>query len=562
MSDFLKQMRDAVPSSKEIKKRQWAFAPYDRLNDRIAPLSGWKAEETGIVLVESYQKGQSRPYHHKKVLLLLANQRHFALEQQRRGAAVLFLSAQESYGEQLAAAQKKLSLPTIQVATPAEREMRKDLERGEKDGLKLQYVEDTAWVSTAEDWQTVFGKQRDGRQFRMDSFYRHMRRKSGLLMEGAQFAGGQLSFDEDNRQPWRGKVPVPVRPGFAPDEITLGLIEMIERVNPVGFGSHEGFDLPVTAEQAQQAWRFALEKLLPHFGPWEDAMSVEEPVLFHSALSALMNLSRLLPAEVVADVEQAYREKRIPLASAEGFIRQIIGWREYMRHIHAATDGYRTLDQKPDPPTNRTANQYSPLLVKEILSAGSDRPAMPSALDAHLPLPPVYWGTPSGMFCMDNVVAQVKETGWSHHITRLMVLANLATLAGFSPRELTDWFWVAYIDAYEWVVESNVLGMGTFADGGLTATKPYISGAAYINKMSNYCKHCALDPKKNLGPGSCPFTAMYWAFLERHSDLLSSNMRMKMPYATLRKKSAEERTALRERAAKAVAELGRGEVVS
>ncbi len=166
------------------------------------------------------------------------------------------------------------------------------------------------------------------------------------------------------------------------------------------------------------------------------------------------------------------------------------------------------------------------------------------------------------MFCMDTVVAQVMKTGWSHHITRLMVLSNLAVLCGFSPRELTDWFWIAYIDAYDWVVETNVLGMATFADGGLTATKPYVSGAAYINRMSNYCGRCALDPKKVTGEGSCPFTALYWSFLERHSDLLSSNQRMRMPYNTLGKKSAGERLALRERAEQAIVQLQRGEIVT
>ena len=166
------------------------------------------------------------------------------------------------------------------------------------------------------------------------------------------------------------------------------------------------------------------------------------------------------------------------------------------------------------------------------------------------------------MFCLDTVVKQVVETGWSHHITRLMVLSNLATLCGFSPRELTDWFWVAYIDAYDWVVEPNVLGMATFADGGLTATKPYVSGAAYINRMSDYCGRCSLDPKKAVGPGSCPFTALYWTFLERHAALLQGNQRLRMPYVTLRKKSAAERAALRERAAIAVAQLERGERVT
>jgi deoxyribodipyrimidine photolyase-related protein len=558
---FLDAMRERYPTSSEASSRPWVFVPYDRLNDRVGPLASH--DDAGIIIVESHAKGRSRPYHHKKVLLLLSNMRHFALEQIARGRSVLYLNAPESYGEQLAAAQRRFHLGPILYTRPAERELRKDLDVGCAGGLKLEEHPDTAWLSTSADWQYVFGKGASrGRQFLMERFYRHMRQTANVLMEDGRFAGGKLSFDDQNREPYRGQITPPPRPTFAPDEITLELIAMIERVNPVAFGSWEGFDLPVTEADATLAWKFALERLLPFFGPWEDAMNTQEPMLFHSAISGLMNISRLLPREVIADVETTYHEGKIPLASAEGFIRQILGWREFMRHIHDTTDGFRTLPQRPDPPANREAHAYSTTIVQTIDPAVPDRPATPSALEAHLPLPPAYWGDRSGMFCLDTVVAQVREQGWSHHITRLMVLSNLAVLCGFSPRELTDWFWVAYIDAYDWVVEPNVLGMATFADGGLTATKPYVSGSAYINRMSNYCGKCALDPKKSLGPGSCPFTALYWTFLDRHEDLLQSNQRLRMPYNTLGKKSAAERKALRERAEAAIVQLERGEVVT
>jgi deoxyribodipyrimidine photolyase-related protein len=558
---FLQAMSERYPSAEEARAQPWVFVPYDRLNDRIGPLES--AGDAGIIFVESHAKGRARPYHHKKVLLVLSNMRHFALEQMERGRRVLYLNGPESYGDQLLAAQRRFRLGTILFTRPAERELRKDLERGCADGLRLEEHEDTAWMSTSGDWQEVFGKGASrGRQFLMERFYRHMRRSTGILMEDGNFAGGKLSFDEQNREPYRGQITPPPRPTFEPDAITIELLEMIQRVNPIAFGTADGFDLPVTGVDAKAAWRFALDRLLPFFGPWEDAMSTQEPMLFHSALSALMNISRLLPREVVADVETAYHEGRIPLASAEGFIRQILGWREFIRHIHDTTDGFRTLPQMPDPPANRDAHSYSATIVQTIDPATPDRPATPSALDAHLPLPPAYWGERSGMFCLDTVVAQVRQQGWSHHITRLMVLSNLAVLCGFSPRELTDWFWVAYIDAYDWVVEPNVLGMATFADGGLTATKPYVSGAAYINRMSDYCGKCPLDPRKALGPGSCPFTALYWTFLDRHTDLLRTNQRLRMPYVTLKKKSAEERKALCERAEAAVAQLGRGEIVT
>lgn len=554
-------MYERHPTAAEAISRPWIFIPYDRLNDRLALLVD--RPDAGLILVESHAKGRNRPYHRKKVILVLSNQRHFALEQLAKDRQVIYLNAPESFGEQLRAAQERFGLQAILTTSPAERELRKDLEVSEAQGLRLEYLPDTAWLSTQGDWDHVFGKAGRGRQYLMERFYRHMRQTSRLLMEpDGSFCGGKLSFDEQDRERYRGQVPVPQRPSFPPDVITVEVMAMIDRLTPDTLGSADGFDLPVTADEVATLWRFVLQRLLPFFGPYEDAMDADEPVLFHSAMSALLNLSRLLPGEMVRDVEGQYRAGKIPLASAEGFIRQILGWREFVRHLHTATDGFRTLEQRPDPTGNRTANAYSHMLVKEINPAAPDLPATPSALDAHLPLPPVYWGQRSGMFCMDTVVAQVMATGWSHHITRLMILSNLAVLCGFSPRELTDWFWVSYIDAYDWVVETNVLGMSTFADGGLTATKPYVSGAAYINRMSNYCGRCALDPKKATGQGSCPFTALYWSFLERHSALLASNQRMRMPYSTLNKKSASERLALRERAERAIEQLERGEIVN
>ncbi len=315
---------------------------------------------------------------------------------------------------------------------------------------------------------------------------------------------------------------------------------MVAKRYATHFGSIKNFNLPTTQADCDAMWQFALCHLLPTFGPYEDAMRDDQLQLFHSRTSALINLGRLLPADLIRDVEAATTKETntpaIPLASAEGFIRQILGWREFMRHLHQQTDGYRLLPISPSNP-----DPY----------AG----AAPNALNATLPLPAAYWGVKSGLHCLDTVVAQVVEEGWSHHIIRLMVLSNLATLCGFSPRELTDWFWFGYVDAYDWVVETNVLGMSTYADGGITATKPYVSGAAYINKMSNYCGHCQYDPKRSTGEGSCPFTALYWTFLERNEAVLGNNFRLQMPYSTLRKKSPQDLVQLRTRADEAIAHL-------
>ena len=523
--------------------------PYDRLHNGVGPLADAAPEDVVLVLMESRAKGTRRPYHKKKLVLVLSAMRHFALEQAERGCRIVYGASPTSFADGLLELQTKWGWDELVVNRPAERELRVELREAKAAGLRVRAVADTAWLSTTEEFEKVFGKPLTlsatptaKRQYLMDRFYRAMRVKTGLLMRGGKPVGGKWSMDSENRKPYRGEVPVPERPTYAPDEITLEVIALINQRHPEHFGVTDGFDLPVTRAQAEEAWRFALESLLPHFGPFEDAMHTAHPDLFHSMTSATVNLTLLRPADMLRDVAEAYEAGSIPLPSAEGFIRQLLGWREFMRHIHEATDGYRTLA----PPAAGTP----PL-----------QGAAPSYLDAQLPLPPVYWGTPSGMRCMDTVVAGVVQNGWSHHITRLMVLSNLATLCGFSPRELTDWFWFGYVDAYDWVVEPNVLGMATFGDGGLTATKPYVSGAAYINRMSDFCGKCALDPKKALGPGSCPFTALYWSFLERNDAKIAHLQRMWMPLNTMRAKSEEERAKLRERAQVVVEQLGRGEIV-
>jgi deoxyribodipyrimidine photolyase-related protein len=540
MPPFLDQIGAARPSAADLAHRRWIFVPYDRLTDRTGPIAQQPAAETGIVLVESSAKAHRRPYHKKKLVLVISNMRHFALEQAARGVSVLYHVSDETHGHALLHLQRHRGLPALTAMQPAERELRLDLDDAVSHGLHLTLVPDTAWLSTQEDFLAVYGPWKPGKSYVMDRFYRRMRQQSGILMQDGKPIGGQFSFDADNRSPYKGEVPVPTPPSFPPDEITREAIDLVERNYPGHFGVTAGFDVPCTQPDADRLWQFFLGELLPHFGRYEDAMREDQLALFHSRTSPLVNLGRLLPADLVRDAAGAADTGRVPLASAEGFIRQLLGWREFMRHLHHETDGYRLL---------------SPVRDRDPYVG-----ATPNALAADLPLPAVYWGARSGLHCVDTVVAQVLAEGWSHHITRLMVLSNLATLCGFSPRALTDWFWIAYIDAYDWVVETNVLGMATYADGGLTATKPYVSGAAYIHRMSNYCGPCQYDPKKSTGPGSCTFTALYWTFLERNRPVLGNNFRLQMPYRTLAKKSASELVQLRTRAEEAIAGLQAGGV--
>ena len=567
MRSFEKNIQASHPTAADVRNRRWIYVPDDRCTDRTGPLTEQSASDTGIVIVESAAKALRRPYHKKKLVALISNMRHFALEQQAKGVSLLYQFSSASHGQALLELQSEHHLPTLTCMTPAERELRVDLSSAQRSGLAIDYVPDSTWTSTTEDFLDTYGSFKPGKSYVMDRFYRRMRKQTGFLMEKGKPTGGQFSFDAENRSPYKGEVPVPTPPTFAPDPLTQQVILFVESTYGHHFGTLNNFNLPCTQSACDEFWHFFLHHLLPNFGRFEDAMRDDYLQLFHSKTSVLLNLGRLLAADLIHDVAERAASSQAPLASCEGFIRQLLGWREFMRHLHQQTDGYRLLTdyvpQEQDPhPQEHSPDRFS-VAAKAYQSqahqssSGTDpfAGAVPSALYASLPLPAVYWGVKSGLHCMDTVVAQVVEEGWSHHITRLMILSNLATLCGFSPRELTDWFWLAYIDAYDWVVETNVLGMATYADGGLTATKPYVSGAAYINRMSNFCGHCQYDPKKSIGPDSCPFTALYWTFLERNESTLASNFRMQMPYRSLRKKPQQDLVQLRTRAEEAITHL-------
>lgn len=524
----------ALNGQKKPENRRRFFLAHDQLNVQLLPAPEKQLSELSVLFVENRWWARRRPYHKMKLAFVWANQRHFALELARLGVWVDYQFADAPFAEVIQQAiQKGQELEAIE---PAERELAVEIEPFIKSGA-LKLHPHGGWLTTPKQFESCKTKQS---VYLMDSFYRTVRKDSGILMEkNGDYVGGKVSFDGENREPWKkGKDPLPPPfPRFKPDAITAEVFETLRQ----DFADHPGeLDqnaVPATLNDAEAYWDFFVEKLLPNFGTYEDAMSSHSTSLFHSKISTLLNLTRLMPLKLVKDVETS----SAPLNCREGFIRQVLGWREFVRHVHRETDGFRTLETTSgtacEKPGNAGYARWSGKAWPHSKNPASlDGGSEASYLDSQFPVPPAFWGASSGLNCLDSVVKNVWDEGWSHHITRLMVLSNLATLLDVSPRELADWFWVAYSDAWDWVVEPNVMAMGTYGVGPLMTTKPYIAGAAYIDKMSDYCGGCSFNPKT-----TCPVTRLYWAFLARHKNQLENNPRLRMPYSSLGKRSAEKR---------------------
>ena len=491
----------------------WVFVAYDQLNLSLFKTIEQTIGTVGFVFIESATKGRSRPYHKQKLALLLSNQRHFALEAQEAGYPIDYLLTEGSYAETLTVLAQEVG--PIHCVEFAEYSTRMELLPLIESGDLVNHPH-KGWL-TARSWFTeTVGTHPP---FRMDRFYRRVRKETGWLMVDAQPVGDKYSFDEENRKPWRGDPVAPVPPAFAPDGIDLEVKTMVDNL----YSDHPGFidftQIPTSEADIAASMEFA-RTCLSHFGTYEDAMSTESRGLFHTRLASLLNLHRVMPHQAV---EMAL-ESKAELNNVEGFVRQLI-WREYVHHIHEVTDGFRTLEVNRSL-ARRDAQWYD--------AAPLDSEPHPNHLEQTFPLPKAYWGQESGLACLDESVASVMEEGWTHHIPRLMVLANIAHILDVQPRELTDWFHAAFIDAYDWVVEPNVFGMGTFALGSAMMTKPYVAGSAYINRMSNHCKSCEFHPKK-----TCPIGRLYWAYLERHSHAFAGNHRLSMALRNVAKRSEE-----------------------
>lgn len=488
----------------------------DQLSPDLASLRDLPADAV-VALCEVTSEGRYVPHHPQKIALILAAMRHFAAALRSRGLRVHYSALDDSDNLQalIPEAERLAALhdcDEIRVVRPGEWRLWQAMKAREDAALPWRLLEDDRFYATPAD----FDAWAQGRKtLRLEYFYREQRRRTGLLMEGDDPAGGKWNYDQDNREPLPARFEVPAPPRHGRDAETEAVLALVAERFGEHFGRPEGFHWPVTRRQALADLRHFLAHLLPDFGRYQDAISDSEPFLFHSRLAAALNIGLLSPREVCEAAEREYLEGRAPLNSAEGFIRQILGWREYVRGLYWT----RMPDYKRG-----------------------------NALDASGALPACYWSGDTELRCLKRAVEMTRDNAYAHHIQRLMVTGNFALLCDVSPEALCDWYLAVYADACEWVELPNVLGMVLHADGGLMGSKPYCASGKYIDRMSDHCRHCRFDPKKVTGDRACPLNSLYWHFLERHAETLSANPRMKLIYGSLARMSDEKRSAMREQA--------------
>lgn len=457
-----------------------------------------------VVLIESRAKGSALPYHRKKLVMILSAMHHFAEDLRARGYTVDVVRA-ETYVDGIQQTIDNRGATEVHALTPREWGLAQALEKATF-SVPLHLHEDGGpgghFLLTKQEALDLLSAQK--KTLRMDVFYRAMRKRFGVLMAEGKPEGGKWSYDADNRKPAKGVTPPPTSV-VQPTPLTQKMMERVSRW-PNHWGQVDGFDWPVTRAQALTVLSEFLDQRLPQFGDYQDAMLNGEVWMWHARLSTALNLSLLHPMELIAAVEARYAEGRAPLNAVEGLIRQILGWREFIRAVY-----WRQM------PGMRSANH----------------------LQANRPLPKFFWEPErTKMKCMSEALSAVKTHGYAHHIQRLMILGNFALLAEVDPIEVSHWFWAGFVDAYEWVELPNVHGMALYADPSFT-TKPYAASGNYINKMSNHCRGCHYKVKDKTGPTACPFNPLFWNFMVRHRELLTQNPRLSRLYGNWDRKTPE-----------------------
>ncbi len=470
-------------------------------------------ENVRVVFVESIERIRQLPYQKKKLVLLLSAMRHYAERLREQGYTVDYVHA-DGFGEGLKQHVEREQSQALITMAASEYDTRQwQQEELEKElGVPVTIVHGSQFL--VEQYNPIPNPQ-PGKRYVMENFYRAMRKHFGILLEGdGSPVGGQWNYDKLNRESLPEAFDAPEPPAFEPDAITREVMALIEE-SEHGVGSTSNFALPVTHEQAQTLFDAFITNRLAEFGPYEDAMSTRESGLYHSQASAYMNIGLLDPMDMIQAAEGAYRNGQVSINSVEGFVRQIMGWREYMY--------WQYWQQMPG---LRTANGWH----------GTRK------------MPLMFWTGKTEMNCISHVAGRVLESGYNNHIERLMVVCNFCLLAGIIPAEVAEWFLACYFDAYDWVVLPNVVGMGMNSDGGYTATKPYIASANYINRMSDYCEGCRFSPRQRTGPGACPYNFLYWNFLIKNEEKLRANPRLGPNVLSLRHVKDGERAVIEQEA--------------
>ena len=488
------------------------------LGDQLNTRHSWFAHpsrDVTFVMMEMRQETDCARHHVQKVAAFFAAMRAFATALQEQGHRVRYLRLDDAENRQelpvnLALIAEETGAERIEYMLPDEYRLDRQLQDfAAAVSLSCSAVDSEHFLTERDELERMFAGKK---QYLMERFYREMRRTHDVLMDQGEPTGGRWNFDRENRNRWDGEIEAPQR--MNPRNDVTDIVTMIRDSGAETIGSIDAGALPwpVTRDQAWKQLSAFIEQALPYFGSWQDAMSTGEPFLFHSLLSFALNVKLLHPMEVIRAAEDAWNSDpdRYGLPQVEGFIRQVLGWREYMRGIYWA--------RMPE---------YAALNVLE-----HDRA-----------LPGFYWTAETGMACMRHAIGQSLEYAYAHHIQRLMVTGNFALLAGIDPDEVDAWYRGIYIDAIEWVEITNTRGMSQYADGGIVGSKPYVSSANYIRKMSDYCGECRYDHRKRHGENACPFNSLYWHFLDRHRKRFSGNPRMAQMYRVFDRMDAEERRA-------------------
>ena len=487
----------------------------DQLSREISSLEGCDPSKDIILMCEIWNEATYVKHHKKKIAFLFSAMRHFAEELKASGYRVEYTKLNDKdntgfFKTEVERTLKKYKFNRIVVTHPGEYRVLQDIESWEAGfGMPVKIKSDNRFLCTTEEFSTW---AKDRKQLRLEYFYREMRKKNSILMNGSDPVGGQWNYDSENRQPPKSGLEIPEPYSNDTDDITREVMDLVAERFSDHFGDLEPFYFAVTRDQALQALYLFIEHRLKNFGTFQDAMIEGEPWMYHSHIGFYLNCGLLLPMECVRAAEEAYNQDKVPLNSVEGFIRQIIGWREYVRGVYWL--------KMPD-----YANE--------------------NFFGAKRNLPEFYWTAETKMNCLHQCISETKKNAYAHHIQRLMILGNFALISGFDPVQVNEWFLIVYADAYEWVELPNVSGMILFADGGFLASKPYAAGANYINKMSNYCKNCNYQVTKKNGPNACPFNYLYWDFLVRNRDQLQSNHRVSMMYKTYDRMDEDKKNAIR-----------------